>query len=227
MHGERETSIVPRVTWIVAHLALLIAAGWIYFAGGYERFGALFGQDWSTGDRVRRAVLFAFGVVTFVRFTFTMAVLLKRRFGWGEFGGVLFATIVYQVGFALLGAGAGARLGWLAGVGIALFVLGSFLNTGSELQRKRFKDDPANAGKLYTRGLFGLARHINFFGDTLWVTGWALLTMNPWSALIPIALTAGFVFGFIPDLARHLRAKYGAQYDEWAKRTKAFVPFVY
>jgi protein-S-isoprenylcysteine O-methyltransferase Ste14 len=75
--------------------------------------------------------------------------------------------------------------------------------------------------------LFRYARHINYFGDTLWVVGWAMVTYNPWSALVPAALATGFVFFFILALTAHLKQKYGDQYDEWTKTTKKFVPFLY
>ena len=227
MHGEQETSPVARIAWIIIHLVLLLAAAWIYFGDGIEHIGARFGQNWPAGDAPRRAVLLAFGVVTWLRMTFTATVLLRRRFGWEEAAGVLTATIIYQLGFALLAAAATAPLGYLDAVGIGLFALGSFLNTGSELQRKWFKDDPANQGRLYTGGLFRLARHINYFGDSLWAAGWAILTANLLAALIPLALTAGFVLFFIPDLSKYLHKRYGEQYEEWTKHTKAFVPFVH
>jgi protein-S-isoprenylcysteine O-methyltransferase Ste14 len=227
MHGEQETSVAPRTTGVVLHACILGIAAWILLAGGIETVGSWFNQQWLPGDLPRRIALFAFGCILFARLALTSFWLLKRRFDWGELVGVMFACVIYQIGFALLGAVEAAALGIVGMVGIGFFVLGSFLNTWSEIQRKRFKDDPANKGKLYTGGLFRYARHINYFGDTLWVTGWVMVTRNPWSAIVPVALAAGFIFFFIPSLSAHLRQKYGARYDEWAKTTKKFVPFVY
>ena len=131
------------------------------------------------------------------------------------------------MGFALCGAAQRASPGWLDAVGVLLFAAGSYLNTGSELQRKRFKDDPRNKGKLYTEGLFSLARHINYFGDMLWLTGWALLTRNMWAAAMPVFATGCFVFVFIPQLTKHLQTKYGPEFEEWSSHTRRFVPFLY
>jgi hypothetical protein len=64
-------------------------------------------------------------------------------------------------------------------------VLGSALNTGAERQRYRWKRRPENAGHLYTGGLFAYARHINYFGDQVLFTGWALITGRLWLFLIP------------------------------------------
>ncbi len=57
-------------------------------------------------------------------------------------------------------------------LGGAMYLVGIFLELVSELQRKRFKDDPANKGKPYAGGLFSLARSINYGGYTLWRGGY-------------------------------------------------------
>jgi protein-S-isoprenylcysteine O-methyltransferase Ste14 len=212
---------------VAVHLVLVAVAGWLYFGGGIETIRGLFGIDWQPGDFTRRLLLLSFGVILWLRLTFGMFWLLKRKFGWDELVGVLFACVVYQTGFALLGATEDTPVGLFDVAAIVLFLFGSYLNTWSEMQRKRFKADPANQGRLYTEGWFRYARHINYFGDTLWVAGWAMLTRNPWSAIVPVALAAGFVLFFIPSLTDHLKTKYGEQYDEWAKTTKRYIPFVW
>jgi protein-S-isoprenylcysteine O-methyltransferase Ste14 len=228
MHGEQETSHATRTVCALLHLAFLGIAGWIYFAGGAEIISGWFsGEPAPAGDLARRIVLFSFGIVLFLRMNLAFFYLLRRKFGWDEFGGVLFALFVYQVLFAMLGASTHTPIGALDVVAIAIFLVGSYLNTGAEWQRKRFKDKPANQGVLYTQGLFRYARHINYFGDTLWVTAWAVLTRNIWSVIIPVALAAAFVFAFIPSLTKHLQARYGEQYEAWTKNTKAFIPFIF
>lgn len=228
MHGEQEHSYATRTICTMLHLVFLGVAGWIYFAGGAEAISGWFGgENVSAVNLTRRIILFSFGVVLFLRINLGFFYFLKRKFGWDEFGGVLFALFVYQVVFALLGARASTPINALDIAAIALFMVGSYFNTGAEWQRKRFKDDPKNRGKLYSQGLFRYARHINYFGDTLWVTAWAILTRNIWSFIIPVALAAAFVFAFIPSLEKHLKARYGAQFTSWAKRTKAYIPFIF
>jgi protein-S-isoprenylcysteine O-methyltransferase Ste14 len=228
MHGQSETSNIPRLTCTLIHLLFLALAAWVYFGGGGEVISGWLGLgSGSQGNSIRRLVLFGFGLILFLRISLTLFVLLRRRFDWSELWGVLLGLFCYQVVFALLGAGEARPLGVLDFVAIAIFILGSFLNTGSELQRKKFKDRPENKGMLYTRGLFRYARHINYFGDALWVTAWAMLTRNIWSFLIPLGLVAMFIFMFIPSLTKYLADRYGEQYELWAKKTKAFVPFIY
>jgi protein-S-isoprenylcysteine O-methyltransferase Ste14 len=227
MHGQKESSSIPRVTWVVLHLAELGVVLFILFGGGYELLGHAMGLDWHAGDLGRRVVLAAFGVVLWVRMTLTALYLLRRRFGWSEAVPVLLATAIYQWGFALLGAGAAGPLDALDAIGIVLYVIGSVFNTGSELQRRAFKSKPEHAGQLYTGGFFALTRHPNYFGDSLWGLGWALVTHEPWSAVIVAIEVGGFVFSQIPVLDRYLESHYGEAYRAWAARTKRFIPFVY
>jgi steroid 5-alpha reductase family enzyme len=57
-------------------------------------------------------------------------------------------------------------------VGITLYPIGNFLETFSEIQRKRFKLDKRNEEKVFNQGLFALERHVNFGGFTLAAVGW-------------------------------------------------------
>ena len=63
--------------------------------------------------------------------------------------------------------------------GTVLYVSGILVEAFSEIQRSRFKKDEKNKGKPYAAGLFGLARHINYTGFTLWRTGYALAAAGP------------------------------------------------
>ena len=217
---------MPRITWGVAHLLLLLIAGALYSNAGSDWWGAWFGYL-QGGDATRRLVLWLVGFLFWLRMVLAGLYILRRRFGWDEFWPVLFACTVYQLGFAAVGTVRPEPLGTLDALGIGLFLLGSFLNTCSELQRKRFKDQPQNQGKLYTGGLFRRVRHVNYLGDSLWALGWAVLTANLWSLIVPLLLTAGFIFYFIPTLSRHLRSKYGGSYDDWLRKSWALIPLVY
>jgi steroid 5-alpha reductase family enzyme len=88
--------------------------------------------------------------------------------------------------------------------GAALFSAGIIIELGSEVQRTLFKKDPENKGKVYTGGLFALSRHVNYFGYTLWRTGFALASGSPVLAgLITSWLTFDFVGRGIPVLDRY------------------------
>ena len=67
---------------------------------------------------------------------------------------------------------------------------------------------------------------MNYFGDLIWVSAWALFTGNPWSAIIPVFLFCFFAFYNAPILDKHLAEKYGAPFEAYRKRTKGLIPFV-
>lgn len=222
MYGRKDRSIPQKAVMTVLQIGLLAIAFWVLFGGGgYQIFGR------PEGDFHRRLILFASSVVIFVRMTFTMMAFLKRRIPWEETFSVPFAFALYYVGFAALGYAEASSLGVLDYAAIALFVLGSYLNTGSEAARHRFKSLPENSGRLFTGGLFRLAIHVNYFGDILWVTACGILTRNWWSASIPALLICFFAFYNVPKLDAHLRKKYGEEFVEWEQRSKRLIPFVW
>jgi len=109
--------------------------------------------------------------------------------------------------------GPSKELGTVQYIGISLFTVGIFTELVSELQRKKFKDNPINKGKLYTGGLFSLARHINYGGYTLWRTGLALTSGNYWWAAFQVFWHMWFFTQkSVPELAGYCSKKYG---DEW------------
>jgi steroid 5-alpha reductase family enzyme len=228
MHGQSETTSAPRNICTFIHILFVGIAAWIFFGGGLEYINSWISDvHTSPGHLARQIILFAFSVLLLLRMSFELYYLLKRKFDWSELGGVLFALFLYQVLYALLGGNNEKTIDGIDVFAVTLFLLGSLINTISEVQRKRFKDKPENRGILYTQGLFQYARHINYFGDVLWVTGWAIVTRNVFSAIIPVCITALFVFFFIPSLSNHLKSKYGQQYEVWKGSTKSLVPFIF
>ncbi|MBI1221171.1 MAG: DUF1295 domain-containing protein [Bacteroidetes bacterium] len=156
-----------------------------------------------------------------------MFFLLKRKIPWEESISVPLAFAMYYIGYPLFVLPVDMPVDSYDYLTIVLFVLGCFLNTGGEVLRDRWKRNPENKGKLYTGGLFKYSRHINYFGDLLWVTAYALMTRNPYSAFIPVFLFCFFAFFNAPALDKYLKKKYGEQYDAYAKKTKMLIPFLF
>jgi protein-S-isoprenylcysteine O-methyltransferase Ste14 len=59
------------------------------------------------------------------------------------------------------------------------------------------------------------------------VTGYAIITGNIWSGIIPLFLFSFFAFYNAPKLDLHLKQKYGKHYDAYAKATKSLIPYIY
>ena len=176
-------------------------------------------------------ILFLCAAIYWARHGVTLFYLLMRRVDWGEVFGLLVFMGLFDIWMLLVGGGAfraqAIALNWLDGVALVLFLLGSYLNTGSEVQRKWWKQLPDSKGRCYTGGLFAHSMHINFFGDVVLFTGWALFTQFLWFLGLPLFMFLMFVFYHIPALDTYLAERYGQEFDDYAARTKKLVPFVY
>jgi hypothetical protein len=89
-------------------------------------------------------------------------------------------------------------------LGIALFSIGIFFEQFSEIQRKRFKSDPANKGKPFAGGLFSVALNINYGGYTLWRAGYAMVAAGWfWGGFIGVFFFYDFYARALPILDKY------------------------
>jgi len=227
LYAQKSKSIPQKTIIILLELLLIWLSYWIMFQRGGDIIAGWLGIANSSGAIARRTVILIFSIIVFFRMGFMMLVLLQRRIPWTEGISVPLAFALYYVGFPLLVLPVDKPLDAVDYLGILVFAAGSFINTCGELQRHTWKKDPAHKGRLYTEGLFKYSMHINYFGDLLWVSGYAVLTRNWYAVLIPILLCCLFIFFNIPQLDAHLQAKYRADFDAYARRTRKFIPFIY
>lgn len=93
-------------------------------------------------------------------------------------------------------------------VGSAMYIVGLSVELLSEVQRAAWKRNPENKGKVYERGLFSLSRHINYFGYTVWRSGYALAAGGwLWGATTAAFFTYDFTQRGIPVLQHYLEEK--------------------
>jgi steroid 5-alpha reductase family enzyme len=175
----------------------------------------------------RDSLLMACGCVFGLRTAFMLLYLLPRQLGWLEAIGD--SLVVWLILYLLLvfWGDKNTPLGPLDAFAVILFIAGSALTTGAELARKRWKKREGNLGHLYTGGAFRFAQHINYFGEVVSFSGFAVLTRNWWAVIVPIFMLVSFVFVHIPALDRHLREHYSSEFVEYQRTTKKLVPFVY
>ena len=179
------------------------------------------------GNPLRSVLLAITMILTSVRMLFTLSYLLRRSMNWEEAMGIPFAFLLYFIFFSVLVRFNAASTGWLEWTGLAFFIAGSCLNTGSELGRHFWKRRAENKGKLYTKGPFSLARHINYTGDIIWVTGMACITGSIYSVPVILFVFSFFAFFNGPMLDKYLKQKYGEQYRAWAQNTKSLIPGIF
>lgn len=223
IYSDHHRSVPQKLIITAIELGLLGVAAWVLLS---EQWSVL-GWSMAAGHYGRRITLVVLSAIVFLRYIPTLFVFMKRRISSAEAISVSFAFALYFVGFALLGRANPERMGIAGIVGIALFILGSLLNSIAELQRHLFKQSPENSGRLYMSGLFALSMHINYFGDVLWVAGYAVVTGNPYSAIIPGLLFLFFTYLNIPQLDAYLEMKYGDAFRDYLARTKRFIPWVW
>lgn len=223
MYGVHSSALAPRLVLLVLETMVIVASYYCLFHNGFEQMGL----NVHPGALFRRELLFAFNLIVFGRMLLTALYFLKRQLPWEEVFSIPFAFALYYLGFAYLGYGERAAFGLPEVLGIALFLLGSATNTGAEYQRDVWKKRPENKGRLYTQGLFRYSMHINYFGDVLWVAGYALVTRNPYSVGIVLFLLGFFVFFNIPKLDNYLASRYGDDFVRYRAETKRLVPHVY
>ena len=219
VNRDHNRSFPQKLTFALIHACIVVICIWL-------AFGPI---EWPNPMRAR---LLAFcAVLYWARHCVTLFILLKRQVAFSEVIGLLLFFAVFEIGLLLLGAGilteAPKPLGNLDWVAVALVLLGSYLNSGPELQRWQWKKKLSSKGHCYTGGLFRYATHINYFGDSVLLTGWAILAASIFAWGIPIFVTAGFVFFHIPALDTYLLKRYGQEFGNYASKTAKLIPFIY
>lgn len=213
------SSFGVKLTFALLHSAIVVICLWL-------AFGEL---EWA--DPTRAKVLAGAALLYWLRHMITLFVLLQRKVELSEGLGLALFIAIFEIGFLVLGAGIvtgeSKPLGSWDWVGIALLLYGSYLNTASELQRRAWKALPSSKGRCFTGGLFAYSMHINYFGDSILFTGWAMLTASVWAFSIPLLMTVLFIYYHIPPLDAYLSDRYGEEFRAYARKTAKFVPFLY
>lgn len=219
MHGDYRKTMPQKWALSSGHALIVAVVIWLLLDGGLAACGL------EPGNPGRRALLAIGSSVYLIRFLVSTFGFIRRSIDWSEMGIVLPWLAVIHLAFAVLGGTNQNAIGVAGFIGIGLYVLGSVLNTASEYGRLQWKR--RNPGRLYTGGFFRLSRHVNYFGDSVLFTGFALLTGIFWALLIPAVMTMGFLFQHVPELEKYLDSRYGKEFRDWALRTAKFVPFLY
>ena len=154
-----------------------------------------------------------------------------RNFWWVSLLKVflLQAVVLWIVSSPLLLAhlGGSRPLGIIGGVGLVLWCCGFVYETVADLQLRRFKKDPANAGRVMRSGLWSLSRHPNYFGEAVLWWGIALVTLPVagWLSLIgPLTITYLLLKVSGVALLDSAMVERRPDYADYIASTSAFVP---
>lgn len=165
----------------------------------------------------------------------------RLKHEWGaQFQPRLFRFLMLQALAGALLAGSAwlatrnpAPLGLVDVVGAAIFVGALVGEAIADAQLAAFRSDPANAGQVCDRGLWGWSRHPNYFFEWLVWLGFAVMAIDlysgwPWGWLAFAAplfmLWLLTKVSGLPPLEAHMARSRGAAWDAYVARTSAFFP---
>lgn len=138
--------------------------------------------------------------------------------------------------------------------GVILWTIGFAMESLADVQKYRFRSNPANKGKTCSAGLFSWSRHPNYFGEIIMQFAIYMIALSPtayggyiphgtgassalYASIVgPIFLTVllMFVSGLTLQERPGAKKKYDAdgpdgqswlQYKQWTERTSILIPF--
>jgi steroid 5-alpha reductase family enzyme len=197
-------------------VALLVAL-WALRLGGH-----ILARTWKVGDDPRyRELIRQWGPRADLR----MFLQLQSQAAVG---------LILALSVALAAHNPRPALGVADFLGIALLVGALVGEAVADWQLRRFKDDPANRGKVCERGLWSLSRHPNYFFEWLCWLAYPLIAIDlsgqhpfGWMALLAPACMYWVLVHVsgIPPLEEHMLRSRGAEFRALQERTRPFFPF--
>ncbi len=136
---------------------------------------------------------------------------------------MFFISLTVQVGMFSTGS-----LGWLAAVGVLLWIVGFVFETVGDRQLEQFKADPANKGTVLNTGLWRYTRHPNYFGDAAVWTGLFLVAADSWPGVLTILSPAVMIYLLTRGSGKPMTEKAMASrpgYKEYVESTSGFIPW--
>jgi steroid 5-alpha reductase family enzyme len=123
-----------------------------------------------------------------------------------------------------------AALSALTWLGVAVWLFGFVLETVGDLQLRRFRASPLNAGQVLDRGLWPYTRHPNYFGDAVVWFGLWLLACSHWLGVLTVAAPVYMTNLLVRHtgkrlLEKHMARSKGAEYADYVRRTSGFFPW--
>jgi len=120
-------------------------------------------------------------------------------------------------------------LGIIEIVGAAIWLVGFYFEAMGDYELLKFKKDPKNKGQIITTGLWKYTRHPNYFGEC--VMWWGIFIVSIPSDYVWITIISPIVITWLLTRVSGvpmLEEKYkgNKQFEDYAKKTNAFVPWL-
>jgi steroid 5-alpha reductase family enzyme len=116
-------------------------------------------------------------------------------------------------------------------LGVLILLIGILGEALADAQLKRFRENPANRGRVCDAGLWRWSRHPNYFFEWFGWLAYPVIALSPdyvwgWATLLaPVFMywILVYVTG-IPPLEQQMLRSRGARYRDYQSRTSAFFP---
>jgi steroid 5-alpha reductase family enzyme len=145
----------------------------------------------------------------------------------------LWVLLTLACALAIITGSERRSLGWVAIVGIVVWMAGFAIEVVADRQKSAFKKDPANGGRFITSGLWAWSRHPNYFGEiTLWtgiaimalpvLSGWRWVTLiSPIFVILLLTRVSG-----IPMLETRAEKRWGdeVEFQTYTRDTPVLIP---
>ncbi len=127
----------------------------------------------------------------------------------------------------LVNKNAGADIGLLDLLGVAVWLFGFYFEAVGDAQLARFIKNPENRGRLMQSGLWAYTRHPNYFGEvTQWWGIWLIALSVPggWLGIVgPMTITFLILkVSGIPMLEKKMEEN--QDFAEYKRKTSVFIP---
>lgn len=139
-------------------------------------------------------------------------------------------VMILSLPFAMIASDSTRGLHWPDYIGAAMFLIGIGGVSLADYQLSRFKQDPANKGKVCKNGLWRYSRHPNYFFEWIIWLSWGVIALGApwgWIALSAPALILFFILkvtGIPPTEKQSLKSR-GEAYREYQRTTSPFIPW--
>jgi steroid 5-alpha reductase family enzyme len=145
----------------------------------------------------------------------------------------LWVFLTASAALAAISSNAPAAIDWTAFAGVAIWLAGFSIEVAADVQKQRFRSDPANRGQFIRSGLWAWSRHPNYFGEiVIWIgvamvaapplSGWQWVTMvSPVFVTLLLTRISG-----IPLLERRGKQRWGNDpgYQQYLANTPVLIP---
>jgi steroid 5-alpha reductase family enzyme len=141
--------------------------------------------------------------------------------------------VTFAAGLAAITSSTSVTLGWLAGIGVTMWLVGFAIEVLADRQKRQFRRQADRETDFITNGLWAWSRHPNYFGEILLWFGIALIALPVLSGLQYLTLISPvFVIVLltrisgIPMLERRADKRWGEDpgYQHYKRTTPVLLP---